>query len=121
MESIEASSKNNEIRPAPSQKDSEVHPPTESPKAVMEAIACSENSESRPAPSQKDPEVPPPTESSKAVMESIEACSENNEIRPAPLQKDSEVHEKAVESILEEILLVTSDHQREKQAFMNEG
>ncbi|XP_062168850.1 uncharacterized protein LOC133874925 isoform X2 [Alnus glutinosa] len=113
MESIEASSQNNEIRPAPWQKDSEVPPPTESPRTVMESIeACSENNETRAAPTQKDLEVHPPTESPKAVMESIETCSENNE--------KTVVHEKTVDSILEEILLVTSDHKLQKQSPVNE-
>jgi hypothetical protein len=70
---------------------------------------------------QEENEVYPPAESLKAVVKSIGASDEENEIKEASSPKDSEVHEKPIDSNLEENLLGTSDHQLEKQTSISEG
>lgn len=69
---------------------------------------------------QEEKEVHPPDESLKAAK-SIDASGEHNEIEQAPSPNYSEVHEKPIESNLEENLLGTSHRQLEKQAPISEG
>lgn len=70
---------------------------------------------------QKDSEVYSPTGSPKALMEPIGASGEDSKFMPASCEKDKEYREKAIESDLEENLLVTSNDQLQKQASRNQG
>lgn len=55
------------------------------------------------------------------MMNSIETSSEDSEVKPSSWQKDSDVNEKTIESNFEVNLLERSDHQLQKQDFINEG
>lgn len=123
MKSIETSSEDSEVKPSSWKKDSDVNEKTIESNFEVNLLERSDHQLQKQDSineEQEENEVYPPAESLKAVVKSIGASDEENEIKEASSPKDSEVHEKPIDSNLEENLLGTSDHQLEKQTSISE-